>query len=39
VFTNVNAETEPALALGHNTRDAEELFADSIRSFRRRRRG
>jgi AcrR family transcriptional regulator len=37
VFTNINAETEPALgeALGHNTRNAEELFADSIRSFLR----
>jgi len=35
VFANVDADTEPMLAaaLAVNTRTAEELFADSIRSF------
>jgi TetR/AcrR family transcriptional regulator, tetracycline repressor protein len=37
VFANVSAETEPMLAeaLAFNTRTAEELFADSIRTFLR----
>ena len=37
VFANVTADAEPMLAeaLAVNTRNAEELFADSIRSFLR----
>ena len=37
VFANVDATTEPMLAgaLAANTRTAEQLFADSIRSFLR----
>jgi TetR/AcrR family transcriptional regulator, tetracycline repressor protein len=37
VFANVDADAEPmlAVALAANTRTAEELFADSIRSFLR----
>jgi hypothetical protein len=37
VFANVDAGAEPMLAeaLAANTRTAEELFADSIRSFLR----
>jgi hypothetical protein len=37
VFANVDAATEPMLAgaLAANTRTAEQLFADSIRSFLR----
>jgi AcrR family transcriptional regulator len=36
-FSNVNAETEPTLsqAVADNTRSAEELFADTVRSFLR----